>query len=220
VGAAIVAAQGGLLDAASSAAMQAWGPGRLDVTTTTGTEPARIPDLRPVRWLTYLQQDATVRAPDLATLAIRLETLVITSNDQALRPPRIVMLALAAYVTSLAGDLPSVDAAASASPSGAELFASQCAGCHTPPGLTGDPVPLATVGTDPTLGLSPDRCSTTAPCPRSTRSSIRPAPRPRSQTGSTARAPCRVTSMGSTCPAPIAPRSSPTSRACEKRYAR
>ena len=157
VGAAIVAAQGGLLDAASSAAMLAWGPGRLDVTTTTGTEPARIPDLRPVRWLTYLQQDATVRAPDLATLAIRLETLVITSNDQALRPPRIVMLALAAYVTSFAGGLPALDAAASASPQGAALFASQCAGCHTPPGLTGEPVPLATVGTDPTLGLSPVR---------------------------------------------------------------
>src|SRR4029077_3934848 len=53
----------------------AWAPGRLDVTTATGTEPARIPDLRPVRFLSYLQQDATVRARDLTTLAIRIATL-------------------------------------------------------------------------------------------------------------------------------------------------
>ncbi len=135
----------------------AWGPGRVDVTTSTGTEPARIPDLRPVRYLGYLQQDATVRARDIIALAIRIETLIITSNEAAVRPPRTVALGLAVYLTSLSDGLPSLDAAAAASPQGAALFAAQCAPCHVPPALTGDPVALAVVGTDPTLGLSADR---------------------------------------------------------------
>jgi mono/diheme cytochrome c family protein len=157
VGAAILAWQGNLIDPATAQATGAWGPGRLDVTTMTGVEPARIPDLRPVAWLGYLQQDATVRATDVSMLAIRLETLVVTSNEQAVRPPRVVMLALAMYVRTLASTLPPPDAAATASPRGARLFASRCAGCHEPPALTGEPVPLAPIGTDPTLGLSPSR---------------------------------------------------------------
>jgi cytochrome c5 len=135
--------------------LAAWGAGRLDVTTTTGLEPARIPDLRPARWLTYLQQDATVRARGATGLAIRIETLIITSHQAALRPPRMVALALAAYLRTLAGALPAV--AAAASPHGADLFEATCAGCHAPPGFTGEPVALALIGTDPILGLSADR---------------------------------------------------------------
>jgi cytochrome c5 len=138
----------------TAAAVAAWGAGRLDVTTTVGTEPVRIADLRPVRWLTYLQADATVAMHDRTALAIRLETLIITSHGEALRPPRMVTLALAAYVTSLAEGLPSVDEAAAASPTGAQLFATQCTSCHMPGPLTGPPVPLAVVGTDPALGES------------------------------------------------------------------
>ena len=37
------------------------------------------------------------------------------------------------------------------------MFAAECASCHVPPALTGPPVPLDTVGTDPTLGRSMDR---------------------------------------------------------------
>ena len=148
VGSAILDAGGG------PPAVGAWGPGRVDVTTSEGTEPARIPDLRPVRWLTHLQQDATVRQNDIVSLAIRIETLIITSNDEVVRPPRIVTLALAAYVMSLADGLPSTDTAAAASPEGAKVFAAQCTACHETPGFTGPPVPLATVGTDPTLGDS------------------------------------------------------------------
>jgi len=140
-----------------ASAIAAWGPGRLDVTTTVGTEPVRIADLRPVRWLSYLQADATVAQRDRTSLAIRLETLIITSHSQQLRPPRAVTLALAAYVTSLADALPSVDAAAQASPAGAQIFSTTCASCHLPGPLTGPPVPLAVVGTDPALGESPYR---------------------------------------------------------------
>jgi cytochrome c553 len=156
VGAAILAAEG-VAAALSDDPIAAWGPGRVDVTTAAGVEPARIPDLRPVRWLTHLHQDATVRARDLTALAIRIETLVVMSNEAVLRPPRVVALALAAYVRSLGDGLPPLDAGPRASAHGAEVFAATCARCHAPPGLTGAPVPLAAVGTNPTLGLSLDR---------------------------------------------------------------
>jgi hypothetical protein len=37
------------------------------------------------------------------------------------------------------------------------VFAAACTTCHAPPGLTGPPVPLPMIGTDPTLGLSGQR---------------------------------------------------------------
>jgi cytochrome c5 len=156
LGAAILAAEG-VPAGASGDPLAAWGPGRIDVTTANGVEPARIPDLRPVRWLSHLQQDATVRARDPIALAIRIETLIVTSSQATVRPPRVVSLALAAYVRSLAAALPAGDAAAASSPRGADLFAAGCARCHSPPGLTGVPVPLDVIATDPTLGLSADR---------------------------------------------------------------
>jgi cytochrome c5 len=157
VGASVLAAEGSTLEPGVAAAIALWGPGRLDVTTDTGVEPARIPDLRPIPWLTYLQQDATLQKRDLTTLAIRIETLIITSNEEVVRPPRLVSLALAVYLTSLGAELPSQTTAAAASPHGASVFASTCTGCHQGEGMTGDPVPLAVVGTNPTLGDSPSR---------------------------------------------------------------
>ncbi|HVT08183.1 MAG TPA: hypothetical protein VHO67_12050 [Polyangia bacterium] len=156
VGRAVLESQG-IPAAASSDPRATWGPGRLDVSTSAGTEPARIPDLRPVRWLTHLHQDATLRGSDPVTLAMRLETLIITANNQTVRPPRIVTLALAAYVRSLGDALPLPETAAAASPEGAAVFRASCAECHAPPGFTGPPVALAAVGTDPTLGRSADR---------------------------------------------------------------
>jgi cytochrome c5 len=128
----------------------AWGPGRLDVSSLDATEPARIPDLRPVRFLTYLQQDATVQQRDIVSLALRIETLILTSQDSAIRPPREVALGLALALWALADGLPP------APPAGA-VFQSACASCHAPDAFTGPPVPLAVAGTDPTLGLSPQR---------------------------------------------------------------
>jgi len=156
LGAAILEAQG-IPGSASQDPHAVWGPGRVDVTTASGTEPARIADLRPVRWLSYLQQDATLRARNVTTLAIRIETLIVTAGNEAVRPPRIVALALAAYVDSLATALPAPEDAAALSPHGASVFQATCAGCHAPPAFTGEPVPLAIIGTDPVLGLSADR---------------------------------------------------------------
>jgi mono/diheme cytochrome c family protein len=145
------ATRGGPVDPTLGALWRSWGPGRLDVTTAFGGEPVRIADLRPVRWLSHLHADATVAQKDRATLAVRIETLLVTVHSATNRPPRAVALGLAAYVWSLADTLPAPPAEA---PRGAAVFAENCARCHVPPAFTGPPVPLDVVGTDPTIGLS------------------------------------------------------------------
>jgi mono/diheme cytochrome c family protein len=144
-------------DPAAVANLLAWGPGRLDVTTEDGTEPVRFGDTRPVKWLGYLQADATVKVQDLVTVAIRLETLIVTSYGEQSRPPRAIALGLAAYIDSLGTNLPDRAPSTPAEVHGASIFASSCAGCHAPPALTGAPVALDVVGTNPTDGLSADR---------------------------------------------------------------
>ncbi|MGH7282253.1 MAG: hypothetical protein ACRELY_12055, partial [Polyangiaceae bacterium] len=132
-----------------------WGPGLLDVTTTVGTEPVIISDIRPTRFLTHLHHDGNVVQKNLETLAIRIETLIVTQRSQTLRPPREVAWALASYVWSLSSSLPQVPP--SDAP-GADIFRTTCGACHDPDqGFTGAPVPIGEVGTDPMLGLSPDR---------------------------------------------------------------
>ncbi len=153
----LLADTSGGVDAAILTRLAGWGPGRVDVTTTIATEPVRIPDLRPVRWLTHLHHDATVAQHDLTSLAIRLETLIITSHGQVLRPPREVALGLATYLWSLSTSVEGTPPVSDAEKSGAEIFTSTCARCHAPPSFTGPPVPIDVVGTDPTIGLSTDR---------------------------------------------------------------
>lgn len=133
-----------------AARMAAWGPGRVDVSSNDASEPARIPDLRPVRFLTHLHQDATLRQRSIATLALRVETLIITSHGEALRPPREIALGLAMAIWALADDLPPVGDAP-------PVVRRACVPCHSDAGLTGPPVTLAMVGTDATLGLSLER---------------------------------------------------------------
>lgn len=138
-------------------ALLAWGPGRVDVTTDRGTEPVRIPDLRAIRDLGYLHHTASVVQRDVVSLAIRVETLTITSNSQAIRPPREVALGLAVYLWSLEATVPKRDAVTDAEKHGAALFTTHCASCHAPPSYAGNPVPLAEIGTDAHLGESVDR---------------------------------------------------------------
>jgi mono/diheme cytochrome c family protein len=147
----------GLVAGLANAALDlGWGPGRLDVTTIDGHEPVKIPDLRPVRWLGYLHADATVRQRDVIALAIRIETLVITAHHETVRPPPMIALALATYLWSLAPAAPPAPHSI-AQRHGAELFAARCAGCHAGTGFTGEPVAIARVGTDPTVGRSRER---------------------------------------------------------------
>jgi mono/diheme cytochrome c family protein len=149
-------AESNAMGLANAAIDLGWGPGRLDVTTADGHEPVRIPDLRPVALESYLHADANVHATDVIALAVRIETLIITSHDEAVRPPRIVALALATYLDTLAPS-PPAPPASDAAIRGATLFAATCAGCHSSTAFDGEPVSLDVVGTDPTVGLSRER---------------------------------------------------------------
>jgi len=144
-------------DPALVQARAAWGPGRVDVTTGDGRDPVRIPDLRPIRWLTHLHYSASVAQRDPIALAVRIETLIITAHGGALRPPREVALGLALYLWSLADTLPERAAVTVEEQAGRVAFDARCASCHRPPGFTGPPVDAAIAGTDPRDAHSPER---------------------------------------------------------------
>ena len=131
-----------------------WGPGRVKVTSDSANDPIAIPDLRPTSSERYLHHDATVRN-GLIELAIRIETLIITSNDDAVRPPRKLAFALAMYLWQLQPI--AIRAADDSSARGELVFADNCAGCHVPSQYSGDRVALSVVGTDPSVGNSPER---------------------------------------------------------------
>jgi len=117
----------------------------------------RIPDLRPIRFQTYLHATASVAVRDVTSLAVRIETLIITSNDATVRPPREIALGLATYLFSLADTLPMRANQTDGEARGKEIFDKRCSGCHIPPSFTGPPVSLAVIGTDPRVGMSAER---------------------------------------------------------------
>ncbi len=150
---------GGLISDAGGgdATRLAWGPGRVDVSSSTGAEPVRIPDLRPTRWLTHLHHAGAVAQHEVISLAVRIETLIITSYSGAVRPPREVALGLATFLWSLSPPSPPGPPPGEAAARGEALFGERCARCHAPPGFSGPPVPIDEVGTDPAIGRSPER---------------------------------------------------------------
>jgi len=131
-----------------------WGPGLIDVTADSIDNPTLITDLRPLRHQEYLHRTASVRN-GLVELAIRTETLIITSLGQFARPPRGLVFAMALYLWSLADELPPIPETAD-SP-GRQVFEDHCGRCHAGDGLTGAPVSLEEVATDPLVGESPAR---------------------------------------------------------------
>ncbi len=145
------------LDASRARNLLLWGPGRMDVTTTRGDEPMRIPDLRPIQFLSHLHHDATVAVRDVNTLAIRIETLIIVSSNETSRPPREVALGLANYLWALGDVLPMREAATDSELRGRSIFNDRCASCHAPPSFSGRPVSLGKIGTESTVGRSRDR---------------------------------------------------------------
>ncbi len=124
----------------------AWPPGHVDVSGSGDEPPIAIADLRAVSLQHNLQASGEVRNARVA-LAIRIETLIITSHGAVLRPPRGVTLALADYLATLAP--PAVPRNT--------VFDAHCASCHAGDELSGPPVDVALVGTDPRAAESPDR---------------------------------------------------------------
>jgi mono/diheme cytochrome c family protein len=143
-----------MIAAESGGAAGTWGPGRVDVTPDGIDNAAAIADLRSVRFQVALQRAATVRN-GLIPLAIRIETLCITSLQEAFRPPRKIAFAMALYLWQL--ESVPIREPDTASEHGARIFGDDCASCHKPPGFSGPSVPIGLVGTDPAVGTSPDR---------------------------------------------------------------
>jgi hypothetical protein len=145
LGAAIIANFDHPSDEGRAIAM-AWGKGRVDVSSVTGKEPARIPDLRPVRYQKFLQYSGAVKKLDRMSLELRIETLIITATQETARPSHALARALAIYVESLADSLPTP-------PPQPAVFTRECASCHEGDEL----IDVDEVGTDPTLARSIDR---------------------------------------------------------------
>ena len=126
-----------------------WGPARVDVTPDALFNPTVVTDLRPVAYQARLHRAGTLYNDPIA-LAVRLETLLITSSGRAVRPPREIVFALVVYLWRLADALPSVPQGGA----GRAVFEATCAECHGGPGLAGAATSLAEVGTDPAVGES------------------------------------------------------------------
>lgn len=140
----------------------AWGPGRIDVTADGIDNPTAIGDLRPVALQTHLHRTASVRN-GLVELAIRTETLIITSLGEAARPARQVAFALALFVWSLADDLPPVPAGDDHP--GRAVLDAQCGHCHFGPDLTGPPRLVETLADPDPVFTSPERTTGMARVP-------------------------------------------------------
>jgi len=92
----------------------------------------------------------------LIPLAIRLETQLITATQQALRPPRVVALALAFYLWSEAKGRP-MPSLSEKEKRGRAHFVERCVACHREDGTTRRPMLAAAVGTDPAIANSSAR---------------------------------------------------------------
>ncbi len=133
-----------------------WGHGTMDVTPDGQANPTSVPDIRPIRFQKYLHWSATLKN-SLPALAIRIETLFITSFSQRLRPPREVVFALAYFFWTLHETEQRKSVLDSQSSNGAEIFEKHCSSCHFSNGETAPPMDLDVIGTSKEVGLSSSR---------------------------------------------------------------
>lgn len=133
-----------------------WGPGQADVTNDNKDNAAAMIDLRPIRHQRRLHWAATLHN-SLGALAVRVDTLIITSHSQRQRPPRQLSFAIAYYLWSLGAPPETQRALTEQERRGQQLFMANCAACHHEDGSVGEPIPLEVIGTDPAVGLSSER---------------------------------------------------------------
>ncbi|HHO49805.1 MAG TPA: cytochrome c [Deltaproteobacteria bacterium] len=128
-----------------------WPRGTVDPTPDDRDNPTVVPDLRPIRHQAALHAAGTLHN-SLAGLSVRIDTLLITSAEEAHRPPRIVPVAIAAWLWSLGDTLTEPDL----SLPGASIFEEACAACHALDGVAA-PIAVELVGTDPEATRSQTR---------------------------------------------------------------
>jgi len=147
------------LDTTSREHLADLGPGRNDVLGDGEFNPYAFADFGGIADIPRLQHNGNWQNRSIATLAVRCETLFLTSSGQRTRIPRVLSWALARYLRSLPPP-PPVDEPSESSSRGESIFEGRCARCHTPPLYTSDRVvPLDEIGTDPSAALSPSRTS-------------------------------------------------------------
>jgi cytochrome c2 len=126
--------------------------GLVDVTSDAVDNAVAIPDLRATRHQRRLHWSGSLYN-GLDALAVRIETLLITSSSETVRPPREIVFALALYIWSLGHD-PERTGSNSA---GATVFEEHCATCHEGATGEGDAINADVVGTDPAVARSTAR---------------------------------------------------------------
>ena len=148
------------LESTSTGDLDRLGPGRGDVLSDGQFNPYAFPDFGGLGQMPYLHHNANWHHRQVATLAVRCETLFITSSAERSRIPRVLSWALAVWQRSLPAPEPLEEPGPDAG-RGAEVFEDAgCSGCHVPPLYTSDrEVTVEAVGTDPSAGLSPVRRS-------------------------------------------------------------
>lgn len=115
-----------------------WGPGREDIASDGKDNPVVMADLRPVRFQSYLHRTANVKS-SLMTLALRVETGLITAHMGAVRPARKDAFALAYYLWTLGDSLHLATRPAPAA------FERHCGKCHQGPALAGEAISPSTI---------------------------------------------------------------------------
>ncbi len=139
-----------------------WGPGKVDVTADELDNPVAIADLRATRSQRRLHHSGNL-ANGLGALVVRIETLLTSNLNAAVRPPREVAFALGVYVWRLGerqrDNLLGRSVAARNHTEGAEVFERRCQTCHDGEWGEGAWVPVDAVGTEPLVAQSPARGS-------------------------------------------------------------
>jgi len=137
------------------------GPGRVDVLADSSFNPYAVPGMGGLADLPYLHHNANWFNRGVATVAIRSETLFITSAGRRSRIPRTLAWAIAVHFRSQPPPPPLFEAPPPGASRGKDVFGEAgCGDCHTPPLYTSERVvSVEEVGTDPAAGRSPARRS-------------------------------------------------------------
>ena len=137
------------------------GPGRSDVLEDGEFNPYAFPDWGGIADVPYLHHTANWHHRGTATMAVRIETVFMTGDDEQSRIPRVLAWGFAEYVRSLPPPAPAEPGDGPEVERGREMFeAAGCDGCHVPPLYTSDRlVGVDEIGTDPSAGRSPIRAT-------------------------------------------------------------